>query len=191
MRNDLFWVLAMGLGLAQAAEAEVITGKSAKKALFSGDDIAVQVMKQSFLTDEQAQILGSVATQQPYYAAIAVSPDEGLMSEATLAAANYHSVEAASAAALAGCDAVRKGAAACVIVAVVRPKGWEARPVQLSAEATAAFRKDYAGKGAAMAVSTLTGAWGIADGDTAADVAKAACTAKLTDQNDCAVVIVD
>lgn len=191
MYKDLFLAAVVGLGIAQTASAEVIDGKAAKKALFSTTDIAVQVMKQSFLTEEQAQILGSVATQQPYYAAIAVSPDEGLMSEATIAAANYHSIEAASVAALAGCDKLRKGAAGCVIVAFVRPKGWEARVVQLSAEATAAFRKDYGGKRAALAVSAGTGAWGMADGDNAYGAAVAACTAKLTEQNDCAVIISD
>lgn len=181
----------LAVGVVQAAGAEVLTGKATKKLLYSSDALAVQVMKQAFLTTDQEQILGSVATQQPYYGAIAVSPDEGLMSEATIAAADYHSVEAATVAALAGCDAARKAETACVIVAVVRPEGWEARPIQLSSTATAAFRKDYAGKGGALAVSAGTGAWAMAEGANAGETAIAACAAKLTGQNDCTVVVAD
>lgn len=191
MKVHFFVSAALAFGLAQSVSADVLTGKAAKKALFSGDAVAVQVMKQSFLIDNQAEILGSVAVQQPYYGAIAVSPDEGLMSEATIAAANYHSVEAASVAALAGCDAARKGNAPCVIVALVRPKGWEARPIQMSADATAAFRKDYGGKGAALAVSASTGTWGMAKGDNAGEAAVAACAAKTTVVKDCSVIVAD
>jgi hypothetical protein len=191
MRKNLILLAVLAFGAAQGASAEVLDGKAAKKALFPATGASVQVMKQAFLADGQAEILGSVAAEQPYYGAIAVSPDEGLMSEATIAAANYHSVEAASAAAAAGCDAARKGAAACVIVALVRPKGWEAWPLQLSADATAAFRKDYGGKGSALAVSAGTGAWGMAKGNGAAEAAVAACAKKLTGPNDCAVVVAD
>lgn len=184
-------VAMLGLGLAQTVFAQAIDGKAAQKALFAPDEVGVQVMKQSFLVDDQAQLLASVATQQPYYGAIAVSPADGLMSEATLAAANYHSVEAASVAALAGCDAARKGDLPCVVVALIRPRGWEARPLQLSADATAAFRKDYAGKGSALAVSASTGAWAMAKGADAASAAVAACSAKLESLDDCSVIIAD
>ena len=189
MQLNLVLSAALVFCCAQAGNADVVTGKVAKKALFAGNAVAVQVMKQSFLVDNQAEILGSVAGQQPYYGAIAVSPKEGLMSEATVAAANYHSVEAASVAALAGCDAVRKGDAPCVIVASIRPKGWEARSIQMSADATAAFRKDYGGKGAALAVSAATGTWGMAKGENAGEAAVAACAAKLVAANDCTVLI--
>ena len=94
-------------------------------------------------------------------------------------------------AALAGCDAARKGNAPCVIVALVRPKGWEARPIQMSADATEAFRKNYGGRGAALAVSASTGTWGMAKGDNAAVAAIAACAAKLTDVKDCSVIVAD
>jgi len=191
MRNSVVFLVGLTVTLGQMAIADVLTGKDAKKALFSQTDVAVEVVKHSFLVEQQPQIVGSVASQQPYYGAIAVSPDEGLMSEATLAAANYHSVEAASVAAQAGCDAARKGATPCVIVALVRPKGWEARPLQLSADATAAFRKDYGGKGAALAVSAGSGTWGMVKGANAADAALAACAAKLTGLNDCQVIVAD
>lgn len=191
MRHILTLSAIVAFGLVQSASADVLTGKAAKKALFLSDKLEVQVLKQPFLSDGQAKILGSVATQQPYYGAIAVSPDEGLMSEATVAAANYHSVEAATVAALAGCDAASKGEAPCVIVAIVQPKGWEARPIQLSTDATSAFRKDYGGKGAALAVSAGTGTWGMAKGADAAASAIAACGAKLSGENDCTVIVAD
>ena len=181
-----FFVFSTGL-----ASAEVLNGKAAKKALYSGAKLEVQVQRQPFLTEDQAKILGSVASQQPYYGAIAVSPDEGLMSEATIAAADYHTVEAATVAALAECDAARKGAAPCVIVATVRPKGWEPRAIQLSSDATAAFRKDYGGAGEALAVSASTGTWAMAKGNNAAESAVAACMAKLKNVKDCSVIIAD
>lgn len=189
MRLALILPAVLTLCFVQAANADVLTGKAAKKALFSGAAVAAQVIEQPFLATDQAKVLVSVAEQQPYYGAIAVSPKDGLMSEATVAAANYHSVEAASAAALAGCDGLRKGKVPCVIVALVRPKGWEARPIQLSFDATAAFRKDYGGKGAALAVSAATGTWGMAKGANASADAIAACAEKLTGANDCSVIV--
>ena len=191
MKLNKIFVPFVCIGLAGMAFAQTIDGRAAKKALFAKDEIGVQVMKQSFLVDNQAEILASVATQQPYYGAIAVSPDEGLMSEATIAAANYHNIEAASVAALAGCDAARKGEAACIIVALVRPKGWEARSIQLSSDATTAFGKDYGGKGSALAVSASTGAWAMAKGSDAGAAAVAACAAKMTAPDDCTVIIAD
>lgn len=197
MRNGSGMQIASGLIAAfimlnaGIVSAEAVTGKAAKKALFSGSKLEVQVQKQPFLTDDQAKILGSVAMQQPYYGAIAVSPDEGLMSEATIAAANYHTVEAATVAALAECDAARKGAASCVIVATVRPKGWEPRAVQLSSDASDAFRKEYGGTGGALAVSASTGTWATAQGDNAAEAAISACMAKLKGVKDCSVIIAD
>ncbi len=191
MRAMMVWSTVFMVGLVGTGFTQTLDGKAAKRALFDVGDVGVQVMKQAFMPDDQAKILGQVAKDQPYYGAIAVSPDEGLMSEATIAAANYHNIEAASVAALAGCDAARKGAQPCVVVALVRPQGWEARPLQLSADATVAFNKDYAGKNAALAVSAGTGTWGMAKGENAADAAVAACAAKLTGPNDCKVVVAD
>jgi hypothetical protein len=191
MKIHLILATTLVLAMGQIASADVLNGKAAKKVLFSGDGVAVEVLKQPFLVDNQAEIVGTAASQQPYYGAIAASPDEGLLSEATIAAANYHSVEAASVAALAACDGARKGKTACVIVALVRPEGWEPRPLQLSVEATSAFRKDYGGKGGALAVSASTGASGMAKGDDAAARAIAACASKLAGINDCSVVVAD
>ena len=172
------------IALAAPLFAQTVTGDDAAALLYAPKAAEV-VMTEGALPKDQAKMLAMVARDQPYYAAIAISPDEGLMSEATMAAANHHTVEAASAAALAQCNAKKKGAADCVIVAAVRPEGWEARPLQLSSSATEDF---VANKGGALALSAVTGAWGIG---ASPDEAIAACAAKQQSATDCAVAIVD
>ena len=107
------------------------------------------------------------------------------MSEATVAAANYHTVEAASTVALAECNAKKQGASDCLVVALVRPEGWTAQPLQLSSDASAALA-DYAG--GAVAVSAATGSWGLGD---SLDAAVAACVARNPAASDCVAVIAD
>lgn len=171
--------------VAGAAVAQPVTGKEAKKLLFTAKESVAQVLPGAGLDAQNAKVLENVAMQQPWYGAIAIAPEEGLMSEATVAAAQYHDVEAAKKVALADCDAKKKGKAPCVLAAVILPKGWQqGRALQLSAEATAAFQKDY--KGGAMATSALTGAYGIG---TDAASAIAACQARAKEATDCTVVI--
>ncbi|MDT8855893.1 5-aminolevulic acid synthase [Paracoccaceae bacterium Fryx2] len=185
-------VCGLVLLAAGAASAGPIDGKGAQAMLFEAKGAEVRMIAQPFLTEADAKILAVVGAQQPYYGAIAVSPEDGLMFDATVAAANHHSTEAASAAALAGCDAKRKGAARCVVVALIRPAGWVARPLQLSSDATEGFRKAYKGSGPrAMAVSLSTGLWGIASGPDAPAAALAACAAKGAKADDCALAIVN
>jgi hypothetical protein len=152
----------------------------------------VEILPDAPLPQDQAAILATVGAAQPFYGAIAISPDEGLMVEATVAAANHHTTEAASTAALAGCEAKRKGAAPCAIVALIRPEGWEPRPFQLSSGATTGFVDEYlkASGARAFAASPATGLWGVGTGDAAAADAVAACAAKGT-AGDCAVVVQD
>ena len=172
---------------ATTALAEPLTGKAAKKLLFPVKGASVDMRPDSGLSEQDQTVLGTVAAQQPYYGAIAISPGEGLMSEATVAAANYHDTAAAEAAALADCNGKKKAKAPCVIAALIRPDGYEARPLQLSLDATTAFRKDYDGMGSALAISAATGGWGIAQG---AEAAVAACAAKAG-AKDCTVVVAD
>ncbi len=167
--------------------AEPMTGKDARKALIGGKASEAELAADSGLSDEDKTVLVAVATQQPYYGAIAISPGDGLLSEATVAAANFHDTAAAERAALADCNAKKTAAEDCVIAALIRPKGHEQRDLQLSLDATAAFDADYAGKGGALAVSVVTGAWGLGQG---AEAAIAACAAKAG-ATDCAVVIAD
>lgn len=170
--------------LAAPLAAQTVTGDDAAAMLYAPKTAEV-VITEGALPEDQANMLAMVAKDQPYYAAIAISPDEGLMSEATMAAANHHTVEAASAIALAQCNANKKGAADCVIVATVRPEGWEARALQLSSSATEDF---VANQGAALALSAATGAWGIG---ASPDEAVAACAAKQEAATDCTVAIAE
>lgn len=176
------------LVLAAPAVAQTMTGAEAKKQVYPADQAEVALVRDTGLSDEQARLLLGVGAQQLYYGAIAISPDEGLMAEATVAATNHHSVEAAARAAVAECDAKKTGAAPCKVVAVIRPKGWEARPLMLSADASRGLAGEYGGKGAALAVSATTGAWGMGKG---AEAAVAACAAKPVKPADCVVLIAD
>lgn len=186
-------VLALGLAAAGASIAQAPTGATVEPLLFPPAGAAVEIVPQPFITKEQEAILAQVGAAQFYYGAIAVSPDEGLMVEATVAAANHHTTEAAARAALASCDAKRQGARPCVIVALIRPRGWEPRPFQLSSGATTAFVDDYDGvrRDKAFAVSPATGLWGIGKGRDASAKALAECAGKAAGVSDCTVVLVD
>ena len=179
------------MGLASGALAEPIGSGEARKALWPAKTgLAIVMRNHPKLAEDQARLLATVASGQPYYGAIAFSPDEGIMVEATVAAVNHHSVEAAEAAALRDCDAKRKGATPCAVVVVLRPDGWEARTFQVSQAATEALRKDYGRNGPrAMAVSASTGAFGLGAGEGAGEVAVIACAA--AGATDCAVVVAD
>lgn len=170
---------------ASVAQAQTVTGDAAQAMLFAPGKAEVEIIATDALPKDQAKVLEMVAVDQPYYAAIAISPDEGLMSEATVAAANYHTIEAASTVALADCNAKKKGAADCLVVALVRPEGWQVQPLQLSSAATAAMA-DYAG--GALAVSAATGSWGV--GDTT-EAALAACVDRNPAATDCVAVVAD
>lgn len=182
-------IMALALMLAATPlSADPVTGKIAKKLIFPVKGVEVELLADTGLAKDQQVVLGMVAEGQPYFGAIAISPDEGLMSEATVAAANHHDTDAASKAALADCNAKKTGKAKCVVVALIRPRGFEARELQMSLAATTGFKADYKPKGSAMALSPSTGAWGIASGDGAADAALAACAATA---KDCALAIID
>ncbi len=165
------------------AMAQTVASGEAASMIYPPKSSEVELLPSDALKKKEGKVVGMVAADQPYYAAIAISPDEGLMSEATVAAANYHDTDSASAAALAECNAKKTGAAECVIVALVRPEGWQAQPVQLSSDASADFAQ--AG-GGAVAISAATGSWGVGADEAAA---LAACGARNANATDCAVVI--
>ena len=110
-------------------------------------------------------------------------------SQATVAGAQFHDTDAAAAFALAGCEAKRSGASPCAVVALVRPKGWQARDLQLSLNATAFFNRDYltAASPRALATSASTGSFGFGAG---AEAALADCATKSA-ADDCLVVVAD
>ncbi|MCL4676027.1 MAG: 5-aminolevulic acid synthase [Pararhodobacter sp.] len=175
-----------------SATADPVDSRAARSALFRADRVEVVRYNTSGLSDQEIEVLTLVAQSQKYYAAVAFAPAAGIMAEPTVMSANYHSIEAAREAALSGCDERRSGGAACVIALEVRPQGWEARDLQLSADATTAFNDEYrrAGGTRAFAVSASTGQWGIGLGDAARDESISACRGD-TEVSDCAVVIAD
>ncbi len=185
--------IVAGVGLAVClfssdAFADPLSGRQAKKLLVKPKGAVVEVLPHDFLSDQDAQVLVAVGVQQKYYGAIAMAPDEGLASKATVAGADFHSLDPAKTFALKGCDAARNGGASCVIVALIRPKGWKETGFQLSLDATVAFKKSYlrSGKPRIFAISQLTGKYAISNGDGAEDAAITAC-----DADDCEIVISD
>ncbi|MCC5971535.1 MAG: 5-aminolevulic acid synthase [Pararhodobacter sp.] len=178
------------------ALADPVSGSDARGQLFHPERVEVVRYDAQGLSDQEVQILASVAQGQKYYAAVAFAPADGLMSEATVMAANHHTVAAAREAAMAECETRRSAAGNCVIVMEVRPASWEARDLQLSADATEAVGNDYPARGpAAFAASASTGLWGLGVGEGAGERALAACAtgneASETEAADCAVVIAD
>ncbi|MBM3616390.1 MAG: 5-aminolevulic acid synthase [Alphaproteobacteria bacterium] len=180
--------LTTGATLAAPALAEPMAGTAAKKLLFAPVKAEVEILPEAGLPQDMADALVMVGEGQPYYGAVAIAPEEGLMSEATVAAANFHDTGSAGVAVLAECNAKKKTASDCVLVAYIRPKGWAEAGFSLSSDATAAF-KEYDMKTGALAVSLSTGAFGMADGDGAAEAALANCAAKNDKATDCALVV--
>ncbi len=185
--------ISMGLAalMATAVYADPISGKDARKALFASQKAEVEILKSAGISKSDAKALQMVGISQPYFGAIAISPDEGLMSEATVAAANYHDTDAASAAALTECNEKKKGKADCVVAALIRPKGWKDKGFQLSSDATEGFKTGYDAKAGALAISRSTGGWGLGEGAGATDDAIAACLIKAPKAKDCVVAIVN
>lgn len=185
--------LALAALLPGAVLAQVLPGAQVEGQLYAPEPAEVVVYDTSVLSAEHVTIVTEIAQGQKYYAAMALAPDHGLMHQATVLAANYHDVAAARVAALRECDSLREGGAPCLIVLEVRPAGWSARGVQLNADATVAFARDYLPARApkAMALSPATGQWGLGQGAAAADDARAACAAAAAPADDCAVRIAD
>jgi len=177
---------------AAPAFADPVDTRTARDMLFRDDRVEVVRYAVTGLSDQEIETLTLVAQTQKYYAALAFAPGVGIMAEPTVMSANYHSIDAARAAALSACNERRSGGASCVIALEVRPEGWETRDLQLSADATTGFNDDYrrARGTRAFAISASSGLWGFALGEAAADTAIEACQGD-SDVSDCAVVIAD
>ncbi|RMA41969.1 5-aminolevulic acid synthase [Rhodophyticola porphyridii] len=192
MRAIIGAVAIAALGLPVLAQS-LPTGREAQRMLFSprGQAEGVVIPHESLNAAEIALLGGAIdeglLPDMLYYGALAIAPDAGLANPATTAAVgNYHDEAAARDAALAQCEAGREEGADCVVVLVVRPRGWEpGAALQLSASASAVLRGDYrrADRPKVFAISPATGAWGIGDTETSAN---AACG-----QADCRAVIAD
>ncbi len=176
-------LLAMFLATPLAAQ-NLPDAKSAAKMLFSTRAKAVRavVIKAAFLSQSDLQSLTTVAKLQKYYTAIAVSPSGGITGDAAAAATNFHSIEAARAAATVSCNAKKKRSdKPCEIVAETLPdKYTDRRAFQLNPDATDAFKKKYrrAKSPKAFATSQQSGMWGQAVKAGSIEAARAAAVAQ-------------
>jgi hypothetical protein len=175
-----------------AAPAQPFTAAEARPMVHPADRVEILRHALPGLSEAEVETLMTVAGSQRFHAAMAYAPAAGVIAEPTVIAANYHSPEAARTAALAQCDARRQGGARCVLAIEVRPVGWQAPPLSLSADASAAFERDYrrARGPRAMAVSDSTGNWGIARGEAAELEALATCAGGSA-ASDCRIVLKD
>ena len=182
------------------AMAQTVNEATARQALFDPRGRLVSTSPLPGLSEDLQpllkQALQASAADVRYYGAVAMAPGAGLESEATALAENFHSPAGAEAAALASCNARRpSGSQPCVVVARTLPRGYAARPVELSVDATEAFRKDYrkAKSPKALAISPATGRWAIAAGPGAVEAAVEACNrqASAAGASDCRPAIVD
>ncbi|RVT83904.1 5-aminolevulic acid synthase [Rhodobacteraceae bacterium CCMM004] len=185
-------LILAGTGL---AAAQTVDGATARAQVFSADGATAQLYRRADLDERDRLILVEAAKTQKYYGAIAYSPSEGLLAEATVASANYHSVPTAEAAALRICEDRRpRGAAPCVLAARIVPPGYVERAFQLNADATGALADYRRGAGPkALAISPGTGEWALAKGAGAAGRAVADCNAKAARRGgrDCRVAVAD
>lgn len=188
-------IIASGVTAAFGA-ADVLDGKSAKKMLFSHKGSEFVIIPQEFMMDTDVAMLNTMAGMKEfksvlYYGAIAASPDGGLAHKATVATSNHHTIDAAELAALSECDTLCSGTEKCVVVAHITPKKFTAQSFQLSASATAAFKKTYMrGRGPkALAISPSQGGYAVSKGEGAVEAAIDTCAADGA--TDCQIVVQD
>ena len=185
-----------GILAAGAAAADPVSGDAARALVFAPQGVEVAFFGDSGLTEADRTLLGAALGEIGYYAAVAFPRGQGVMAQGGAVAGNHHSPEAAITAALAECRAKRAaGAPDCAPAAVIRPRGWEARPLQMSGKAAAALGREYrnAARPRALALSAATGGWGVGSGADAAAAAISACVASVPEARpaDCAVAVAD
>lgn len=167
---------------APAAAQGVADQGQARAQLFDTRRTQVAIVRHPFLSQADIATLQALpqAAQLNYYGALAVDPRLGLQSETARGAFNFHSPEAARAAAIAGCGPT------CVVVAEIRPRDFaEGRALTLNQDASRAVEGRSLGRGGGtLAVSPSTGAWGLGDGAAAA---VASCAA--AGGSDCRVAV--
>ena len=187
--------LATTLALAGAAAAQTIRGDEAARLVFDGRAPVLVINPRAGLSEVDRKTLDILVRTNAiarYYGVIAFSPDEGLASEPTQGAFNYHDVNTAAGRAVNECNRLRKrGTRPCIVAGQLLPPGYRQRGFQLSQDATNALGEYRAIRGAkAMAISRSTGSFAVAQGPTALIASVAACN-KAAPNNDCAVVLKD
>ena len=208
-----FWVKCVVAAwvMGGSAVAEPVSGADARKALFAVRGVDLALVRDSGLDAGQETVVQAILQQLEaggsanYYGAVAISPlffemmtqdPAGAASSGLLQVAEkFHNARAASVAALSACEAARQeNQAQCVVAAQILPKNWTAQPLQMSVEATEAFKEYRKGRGPKfMAISPATTAFAYAKGDGAATVALTQCNQRSTimGQSDCIIVIED
>ena len=193
--------VATVVAVAGAAGADPLPGKQAQRMLYSPSAGQPVIVAGSGLSDADQKIVKALFTidqfkalNVSYYAAMAVSPGDGLQSAASNLAQNLHSPAAADAQALAACNRTKKAKTPCVVVARVLPKRWTPQGLTLNRDATEgvkAYRRDKGPK--ALAISASTPVWSMAQGFGAGTAALRECKrqAAAFEVDDCAVVIAD
>ena len=189
--------LAIGLALTVPASADVVDTKSARKLLYPIKGQSTQ-LADALSHGERKTIVALIPLMEQqmrspvkYYSSIAYSPDEGLVSEALQGAFNYHTTDAADAAAISACNKARKkGSRRCQLAARIVPRKYAPRELTLSYDATDGFRRTFRREKApkSFAISVASGAWGMGKSD--AD-AIAACEKDSPGKGDCRIVIRD
>lgn len=199
MRKTWAALVAALVTAAPALAQQVVDARAAQRQLFNERRSELIVHPQAAVDPRFMAVLSNrqqadrLLSEIPYYGAIAISPDEGLVMNAIVSVGNYHSFATASAAALTLCNRQRaSGTRPCVVVAEIRPRNWQARAFQLSAGATAIFRREYrrARGPRAFAVSPGSGGYGIGRGEGAEAAAVGACNA-AGGVTDCRIAIRD
>jgi len=200
MEHVMRLILSVFLGLGAtcvAAMAEPVSGRTAQGELFDTSGIGLQLARG--LSDKQRATIKALiplieqqtATKAKFYGALAYAPDEGLVSEALQGAFNFHTVEAADAAAVTACSAAKKSTSgACKVAARILPPGYQKRALSMSLDATRGFFDRYipATGAKVFAISRLTGAWAMAPSEQGA---LAACGRDTNGANDCAIIVYD
>ncbi|MDB5666552.1 hypothetical protein [Cypionkella sp.] len=125
---------AMVMGLASVASAQQVKTEVAEL-----DGFSITLHQHAFLTQSELATLRVVMSNRDAlalfvpdsskgFAALAVSPDDGFLPEgapakSAQAIGGLPDAATAAQAALAACDGLRKGAASCVLVLEIAPKG--------------------------------------------------------------------
>ncbi|MBZ0130061.1 MAG: hypothetical protein K8F59_13195 [Rhodobacteraceae bacterium] len=200
MRSTLTVLAVLAAGTAMAGDLP--NAKEAAKSLYKTgrNPTIVRVLVPDMVPANYAAALQSAAKVQKFFEAMAASPSEGMLAGSATLAANFHTAEAAHAAAIAGCNAKKAaGSKPCVVIAEFLPKGYRGPGgFSLSFQATEAFGKYKRAKAPkAFAISASTGNWGeavkAASPEAAAAAAIAECAARAAKHGarDCQVVTAD
>ncbi len=215
MRRLLSPILAGFLVLGVAAQAQDVTlpltPKQAKKLLFKGSKISVQVLSPEGVAPEIMAQVEAIADSLinpkivetwegmgfslTYYGAIAIKPDRPVNPANSMTMSNnLHSPQAAANAAVQACNALP--GPDCVVAALITPKRFKPRDFTLSQAATEGFRENWGKPDAPqyLAYSPSTSTWLIAKGAGADAAALERCNenAVATGGNaDCLIAIAE